>query len=661
MRRAGAGSLVLAVMITIGSGTVVAAAATEEKASLIQRIDLSRMSPSSPDPSGIAYLPGSDDFIVVDGEVDEMAIYRDANLFRIDRTTKALVDAGTTTDPNPRAFSEEPTGAAFDPATETLIVADDNHDEIAFVRAGRDGRYGTGDDLVSETNVGDLVGSTDAEGVAFDTHTGHLYVVDGIASEVHDIGRGPDGIFGTGDDVTRRWDMARYGTEDPEGIAYNAGNRSVLVLGRDSVVYEIDTGGRLIRTIDCSAAEAEKPAGLEVAPSSTDARAMSLWLVDRGIDNADDSEENDGRLIELTMGTSTPAGPPSVEISAPKAGSSHAIGRSIAFAGSAWDARDGDLTDAVAWTSSRDGSIGTGASFAVVLSVGTHTITASVADREGDVGSASITLTVRNQAPIVTITAPGSGAWYPKAGKISFSGHATDPEDRSVTSSLRWTSNLDGAIGGGRSFITSLREGVHTITARARDARGAVGSASIKVSVATQRTVSIVLAAGGDDAEENVRTGAVNLTSSDLELAVAGSARAQRIGLRFRIALPRGARVTKATVQFRADEVSTGPASLSIRGQAADDAAPFRTAHRDVGSRAVTASSVRWDPPPWPTADTDGVEQRTPNLAPIVREILGRNRWASGNAVVLIISGAGTRTAGSFDAGAPPILHIVYR
>ena len=86
---------------------------------------------------------------------------------------------------------------------------------------------------------------------------------------------------------------------------------------------------------------------------------------------------------------------PSVTISSPADNSSSTAGASVSFAGSANDTEDGDLSSSLAWTSSLDGSIGSGASFSTSsLSTGTHTITASVTDSGSLTGSDSITLTV---------------------------------------------------------------------------------------------------------------------------------------------------------------------------------------------------------------------------------------------------------------------------
>jgi subtilisin len=86
--------------------------------------------------------------------------------------------------------------------------------------------------------------------------------------------------------------------------------------------------------------------------------------------------------------------PPSVTIDGPLDGASFDSGESISFAGTASDSEDGDLTGGLVWTSDLDGQIGTGGSFAAVLSDGSHEVTAAVTDSGGNTTSESINITV---------------------------------------------------------------------------------------------------------------------------------------------------------------------------------------------------------------------------------------------------------------------------
>ena len=162
---------------------------------------------------------------------------------------------------------------------------------------------------------------------------------------------------------------------------------------------------------------------------------------------------------------------------------------------------------------------------------------------------------------------------------------------------------------------------------------------------------------GTDDAEQTIGTGAMNLTSSDLDLG------SDLVGLRFNnIAVPPGAVITNAYLQFKADAVSTTATSLIIRGEARDNAVTFTSATNNISSRPLTAASVAWSPPDWNTVGEVGLNQRTPDISSIVQEIVSRASWESGNSLVLVVSGSGARAAVSYNqeiAGAP-ILHIEY-
>lgn len=175
----------------------------------------------------------------------------------------------------------------------------------------------------------------------------------------------------------------------------------------------------------------------------------------------------------------------------------------------------------------------------------------------------------------------------------------------------------------------------------------------------TATTVQARVSAGSDDAEER-SGGSVDVASSDLELVTDGSA-VQTVGVRFpALAVPRGAQVTAASIQFQTDEVSTDTASLTIRGQAADNAATFSTATGNVSGRARTTAATTWSPPAWSTVGAKGAEQRTPDLAGVVQEVVNRSGWVSGNALAFVITGSGRRTAEAFEGGAPPVLQVSY-
>ncbi len=181
--------------------------------------------------------------------------------------------------------------------------------------------------------------------------------------------------------------------------------------------------------------------------------------------------------------------PPVVTITSPATGGTVFEGATVTLAGTATDPEDGPLSGAaLAWTSSRDGALGTGSPLAMAaLTAGDHTLTLTARDSGGNTATASVLLRVlpQNQPPAVAITAPSSGTTVDSGTSVAFSGTATDPEDGALTGArLSWRSSLDGVLGTGSPFSTAaLSVGAHTITLTATDSGGRSASASIALTV----------------------------------------------------------------------------------------------------------------------------------------------------------------------------------
>jgi subtilisin family serine protease len=111
--------------------------------------------------------------------------------------------------------------------------------------------------------------------------------------------------------------------------------------------------------------------------------------------------------------------PPLVSIVSPATGASFSAGANIAFQGTATDPEDGNIASSLVWTSSKDGQIGTGASFTRTLTNGNHTITASLTDSGGNPASASTSITVgasstptQVKVDSITYSQPGTTLFY---------------------------------------------------------------------------------------------------------------------------------------------------------------------------------------------------------------------------------------------------------
>jgi uncharacterized protein YjiK len=273
-----------------------AAPAASNDPTLIRTVDTWRFNPPSPDTAGVAYIPGSNSLLMSDSEVNEMGIYQGVNMFEV-TPSGSLFDTWDTT-----AYSNEPTGVAYNPGNGHAYISDDSADRVWVVDPRSGGAFGDGNDLVTSLDT-KLFGAGDPEGVAYNTTNGFLYIADGVNRQVYEVDPGPDGKFDGQGDIVRSFDTLSIGVTDPEGLAANSVTGNLYLVGKPTgEVREVTPSGTLVRIIDISAANPDKPAGLAFGPTSIDASQASLYIVARGVDNGKDPFENDGEMYEFSLG-----------------------------------------------------------------------------------------------------------------------------------------------------------------------------------------------------------------------------------------------------------------------------------------------------------------------------------------------------------------------
>ncbi len=544
----------------------------------IRTVQTSAYNPPSPDPSGVTYLPGVDRLVISDGEVDEMPIFRNANLFTSTRPG-ALTATGVS-----QPWSNEPVGVGYNPTNNHLFVTDDDEKLVTELVAGADGRFGTPDDTVTSFDVRSK-GVQDPEGVEYDVATNSLWFAGGEAADVHRLQAAGDGRFGTADDIWSHWDAGVYGAQDPEGMGFDQERGTALLLDDSSEkIYELDRNAVLLNTIDLSSASMVAAAGVTVAPASDGSGARTYYVVARGLDNDSHPTENDGRLYEVTASLPPIAGGPANQPPSVNAGADTSIVMPASLS------LDGTVSD--------DG---------------------------------------RPQSPgaVTTVWSKASGP-----GNVTFGSSASVDTTASFSAAGTYVLRLTATDG----QLTVVDE----VTVFVAPVGGAI---------ATERRAT----AGSDDAEQGVSSGSTSISSSDLELTTDGNTQ-QLVGVRFpNLSVPPGATVVQAYVQFWTDETTTGASSMTIRAEAADNAAAYAGTASNISGRATTGS-VPWSPPDWPTVGQGGNAQRTSDVSALVQAIVGRAGWSSGNAMALQFSGTGRRTARAVEGGAAtaPLLHVEY-
>jgi hypothetical protein len=294
-------------LLALLAGSAGEALAAPLNSSLVNTIKTSQWSPASPDPSGIAYDSVARRLLVVDGEVDEMSIWKGANYYEATLAGNLLRTASTT------SFSDEPVGVAFSSAGR-VFISDDDQRKVFQLSLGSNWLFDSSDQRSSFSTSS--FGSGDPEGVAYDRAGGRLFIADGEDKEIYAVAA-VDGVFGNSDDQVRHFDTGTLGVSDPETVEFNAQSGTLYVIGKygDKIV-ETTTAGARLSEIDTSYLPLDKPAGLAYAPNSRDAAKMSFYITDRKLDNDGHPSENDGAIYEVTTGSSSGGTlpPPSGEV-----------------------------------------------------------------------------------------------------------------------------------------------------------------------------------------------------------------------------------------------------------------------------------------------------------------------------------------------------------
>jgi hypothetical protein len=220
---------------------------------------------------------------------------------------------------------------------------------------------------------------------------------------------------------------------------------------------------------------------------------------------------------QINVTINAPNMAPSVGITAPISGAQFLQGVSVGFTGSASDPEDLDLSASISWSSSIDGSLGSGASLSRSdLSLGTHILSADVMDSGGLPGHAEIAVVI-HRPPVVNIASPAGGGQVNQGDLVDLIGTASDPEDGDLTAAIAWTSDQDGLIAiGGSVSSSSLSPGAHVLSADVLDGGGATGHAEVTLTVNAAPVVNIVSPSDGGLLALGIAMDLVS-TATDLE------------------------------------------------------------------------------------------------------------------------------------------------
>jgi hypothetical protein len=192
-----------------------------------------------------------------------------------------------------------------------------------------------------------------------------------------------------------------------------------------------------------------------------------------------------------------PNQPPTIAITSPRPGANVPFGMSVTLMSSVDDPEQTPAVDGVtvAWASNVDGALCMGiVCDSKPLSLGPHTITATVTDPFGAQATAQINIqAVSSGPPTAWIPYPSNGQVFYTSQQINLRGFGSSPNQPGnlPDPQLSWASNITGplcnnVIGApcnGHDISVTLPAGMHTITLTATDLVGQTGHASVNIGV----------------------------------------------------------------------------------------------------------------------------------------------------------------------------------
>ncbi|HVI87196.1 MAG TPA: hypothetical protein VM659_02785, partial [Dongiaceae bacterium] len=255
----------------------------------------------SEDPGGLVFVPGVGSGIgtlfLSDSEVDETPLFAKNNLFEfsLSGTFNQAISIEN--------FTIEPTGMAYDPNNGHVYISDDDADKVFEIDPNNPSV------LISSFSTRPY--STDAEDVAYDPVSNHLYIIEGAIGSSH-----PNTIFETtlSGAVVNSFVLPSP-ISNPDAVVYDSAHQVFYVAGGSSPdIWVVSPTGQLLDTIKVLegltnplSGSDPRPKGMTLAPSSDpndDPSNMSLYVADFGKQHI-----MDGRVFEIQL-SSTPTGSP---------------------------------------------------------------------------------------------------------------------------------------------------------------------------------------------------------------------------------------------------------------------------------------------------------------------------------------------------------------
>ena len=253
-------------------------------------------------------------------------------------------------------------------------------------------------------------------------------------------------------------------------------------------------------------------------------------------------------------------------------------------------------------------------------------------------GPLRYTVDATNGAPQIRRVLPTSSTVYAQRDGIRIQVEASDPngdkllarlltrsgELIAVDSVAPYSFSLDGAPVGQNDYRIVVEDD--------RFGQASIHYQIIVVDDTRQATTRSAPLGASDDIEENTQ-GGIDL-EGDLDIG-------QRfVGIRFFPRVPKGAVVSEAAIQFvNQKDSQTGSMAVGIRADARANPPALTGAQRGLTTRPLTQANVPWEIiDPWLGYGDAGPEQLTPDLAPVINELVAADGFSESSPVIILVS-----------------------
>jgi hypothetical protein len=254
------------------------------------------------DPAGLVYHAPTGRLIIADSEINEVSSafsIVQANLFAIPTIGGTVYDQWDTTQNtgNEPSRNREPTGITYCSGDGHFYISND--DSRYIYRYAFDGNNFTAVDAFDTQGY-----QSDPEGITCDPATGRLYVIGGVEQSIMILSYNGGFVL---EDILSLPSTAGNSAgvpDDAEGIAYDPGSGHLYVLAsREERIYEYTLNGSFVKSFDLShyTPKTINAQGLTVGPASDDSQQTSFYISDGMVDNDSNANERDGRIYEARI------------------------------------------------------------------------------------------------------------------------------------------------------------------------------------------------------------------------------------------------------------------------------------------------------------------------------------------------------------------------